>query len=842
MGHGCEGLAIPPGVPTPNPRLLKSGTASPTLLLVYVQRVKQLTGQPQQQHPDDAGAAKPHSTAPGTSPAAPAAPPPPDQRAGAKPAAALADHRPEQRPEPQQQPPAVVAVSQLQEFGIPVPSLLQAAAHLMVVGALSPVQYQEVQAPFRLGLGRRLFCAVADQLPTSTELDCILPPMYGFSGVLYRMKDSAEVGAALWDGAVVRDLGPYTSAQDARKSIVMSIKLLAAANAAAPQPSGPAYTYGGALPGAPSLRSGPSVRSGGLRAAAVAAAAAAPPPLGGGARREPPPSGPTRDGVAGLGGHGDGLGRGGSRGVKANGRSGLGLGVPAVGAPGSGPGLPGAGPGGVGPDPAEADVLEAADQLLKLRSEGSGRIHMSNSPEPLPVVVAPAAAGVTALGGLVGAELGAPPLPPAVAAQLVAAPGKQRSLSALATADDPVILSPGLTAAAPTGVGLAAAANPTLPEAAGARAPTPSWAQQEHQRRDVAPVVDLTMTDVDTRSSVQQSPRGTNRMTPLVLKPGGGTSQVGSEAAALVALISSGRLQDMDRAELEALVAGSSGPALLAALQSLPQDLVAAATAAESGAGGHAMEADKGDSPGQAVAAPSQRQQQQQPHQQQLSEPAEQLLQRLQAGRAGGTLRLQQPGPGGDGRRMAAPMYGRPPGAAVGGGGGGGGGGSLSAHDGTGIYTTSGRTSSQPTYGASYSTHGSRGRDERGRAAGEAAFAGPSSSHGPFDRLGGISSSGAQGLGGLGSVMPLLGSGLSGLPPAGGVAPADDSPSGSGSGGGAARLGGPGGELDAATGADPALTRQRSGVTREFSAVTNLVGLGLQEALAIVRQRQGPHS
>ena len=618
-----------------------------------------------------------------------------------------------------------------------------------------------------------------------------------------------------------------------------------------------------------------------------------------------------------------------------------------------------------------------------------------------------------------------------------------------------------------------------------------------------------------------------------------------------MALISSGRLQDMDRAELEALVAGSSGPALLAALQSLPQDLVAAATAAESGAGGHAMEADKGDSPGQAVAAPSQRQQQQQPveqrrgpgwddgdgqpaggsaglprrgraeavgaadddgpqrgandavlvlggvgkdglrgaaprdlldgaddaaagaarrhhatdqealllqqlqelagqahaqrqgaagprqwplhpeppmrgppggppgpgpggpwaappqgrvvvpaglssvgrggvdprdeamdaytsavaaavqqqhhqhhqqhqrhlhqqlqlqqhlaagrrdgagaaggrgprgrpgmperplssgglggthagmpgavvmlgggprggdgasplligrrggdmlglplgldgggsgamprfsgplhgmaaaaargrfspydspnaehhhqHQQQLSEPAEQLLQRLQAGRAGGTLRLQQPGPGGDGRRMAAPMYGRPPGAAVGGGGGGGGGGSLSAHDGTGIYTTSGRTSSQPTYGASYSTHGSRGRDERGRAAGEAAFAGPSSSHGPFDRLGGISSSGAQGLGGLGSVMPLLGSGLSGLPPAGGVAPADDSPSGSGSGGGAARLGGPGGELDAATGADPALTRQRSGVTREFSAVTNLVGLGLQEVSA----------
>lgn len=463
---------------------------------------------------------------------------------------------------------------------------------------------------------------------------------------------------------MVRDLGPYTSAQDARKSIVMSIKLLAAANAAAPQPSGPAYTYGGALPGAPSLRSGPSVRSGGLRAAAVAAAAAAPPPLGGGARREPPPSGPTRDGVAGLGGHGDGLGRGGSRGVKANGRSGLGLGVPAVGAPGSGPGLPGAGPGGVGPDPAEADVLEAADQLLKLRSEGSGRIHMSNSPEPLPVVVAPAAAGVTALGGLVGAELGAPPLPPAVAAQLVAAPGKQRSLSALATADDPVILSPGLTAAAPTGVGLAglqhladagvgsggggkssrtgsgsgrssgavaadepqgptvtgrlasrtpsslsqarqppagplaasprhlgslhvrafaaAAANPTLPEAAGARAPTPSWAQQEHQRRDVAPVVDLTMTgeqqeafarlldtdcdafralttcvlgvcwrklpthcfvfdcfslaflvasDVDTRSSVQQSPRGTNRMTPLVLKPGGGTSQVGARNA-----------------------------------------------------------------------------------------------------------------------------------------------------------------------------------------------------------------------------------------------------------------------------------------------------------------------
>ncbi|KAG2434286.1 hypothetical protein HXX76_008010 [Chlamydomonas incerta] len=1418
------------------------------LLLVYIQRATYLAAQPQpqpQQLPGQPGAAKPAaSNGPGIPPSAADQPhpesgatpsaatkaPEPAAAAAKAPASAPTDQGPAQRPEPQR-PPAVVAVSQLQGYGIPVPSLLQAAAHLMVVGALSPVQYQEiqmelgpiaaqegqaalaadggvnaaaaavaaaaaavrsaaapagtaaagiagakpaaaaaaavltpaaaaalaaaggsgllrpaasgpavartfgaldkaapaaagfsgkldpvprqqpdtaaaepallptvswpgrggVQSTFRLGLGRRLFCAVADQLPTNTELDCILPPMYGFSGVLYKIKDSAEVGAALWDGAEVRDLGPYTSAQDARQSVVMSIKLLAAAAAAAPQPapSGRAFTASGALPGAPSLRSGPSVRSGGVRIAAAGVAAEPAPPLaGGGARRGPLPAVPVRDGTAGLGGHGGaGSGRGWGRGAKANGRGGLGPAVPGFAAPGLGPGLPGAALDGAEPEPAEADVLEAADQLLKLRSEGSGRIRRSNSPEPLPLAAAaaglPALLPPPALDALVGAELGTPPLPSAVAAQLQTLPGKQRSLAALAAADDPMGLPAAL--AAPAGLGLAglqqlpdagggaggrgsrtgsgsgrsggavaadelqdlptttvtgrlasgtpgppsltrqppagplgasqrelgpmhartlaaAAASSALPEAAGGgralappRAPPPP--PQQQQRRDAA-VVDLTSADLDVKP--QLSPRGANGGTPPMSKPGSSSASqavVDSEAAALVALISSGRLHDMDRAQLEALVAGSSGPALLAALQSLPQDLVAAAAAAEAvgaagtgagPAGGHEAEAGvqgergggqagaappprqrhqlpqaaeqrrvpgwEGDGlvagkgvpglsgvlrlgraeagsaaggdegaqhPGRAGAAAAaaddgddcqngvlvlggadgkdglrgagaprgrhdgadeaaagaarrhhatdqeaallqqlqelagqaqaqahggalsrqrpphqeppmrggagpgpgpgpgglwagppqglqgraggqgdlrgagrggldprdeamdvyasavaaavqqqqhlQRQQQHQRHlqhqlqqhlaagrldgaggaggghgprgrpgvperlpssgglgglhavgapgpgpmlgggprggsagagagaspllpgrrggdimlglplgldggggggampryggplhgmaaargrfspydsphvdqqQQQLSEPAELLLQRLQAGRAAGALRLQQPGPGGDGRRMAPAMYGRPPGSGGGGGGGGGGGASMSGHDGTGAYTTSGRTSSQPTYGASYSTHGSRGRDVSGGASAEAALGDPSSS--PYQRLAGVSGGGV-GLGGLGGAGLLLGSGLSGLPPAGGRAPPDESPSGSGSGGLGARLGGPG-ELDAATGAEPTPKRQRSGVTREFSAVTNLVGLGLQEALAIVRQRQGPHS
>ncbi|EFJ46053.1 hypothetical protein VOLCADRAFT_105698 [Volvox carteri f. nagariensis] len=91
----------------------------------------------------------------------------------------------------------------------------------------------------RLGLGRRLFSAVADQLPCGTELDSILPPLYGYSGVLYRSKGNPYAasqpryaGAALWDGALLRDLGTFTTAADARQNVLVSIKLIAAATAA----------------------------------------------------------------------------------------------------------------------------------------------------------------------------------------------------------------------------------------------------------------------------------------------------------------------------------------------------------------------------------------------------------------------------------------------------------------------------------------------------------------------------------------------------------------------------------------------------------------------------------
>ncbi|GIL54001.1 hypothetical protein Vafri_9554 [Volvox africanus] len=92
-------------------------------------------------------------------------------------------------------------------------------------------------SPQRLGLGRRLFTAIAEQLPKNTELDSILPPLYGYSGVLYRIMGKDYVGAALWDGGVLRDLGSYSTAADARQSMLMTTRLVAAGAAAAvPRP------------------------------------------------------------------------------------------------------------------------------------------------------------------------------------------------------------------------------------------------------------------------------------------------------------------------------------------------------------------------------------------------------------------------------------------------------------------------------------------------------------------------------------------------------------------------------------------------------------------------------
>ncbi|KXZ53114.1 hypothetical protein GPECTOR_7g1004 [Gonium pectorale] len=59
-----------------------------------------------------------------------------------------------------------------------------------------------------IGLGRRLFNAIASQLPAGAELDSLLPPRYGLLGAIYSFPDGgARIGAALWDGSAVRDLG-----------------------------------------------------------------------------------------------------------------------------------------------------------------------------------------------------------------------------------------------------------------------------------------------------------------------------------------------------------------------------------------------------------------------------------------------------------------------------------------------------------------------------------------------------------------------------------------------------------------------------------------------------------
>ncbi|GIL86167.1 hypothetical protein Vretimale_13818 [Volvox reticuliferus] len=89
----------------------------------------------------------------------------------------------------------------------------------------------------RLGLGRRLFTAIAEQLPKHTELDSILPPLYGYSGVLYTIMGSDDVGAALWDGSMLRDLGSYSTAADARQSMLMTTRLVAAAAVVAIAPA-----------------------------------------------------------------------------------------------------------------------------------------------------------------------------------------------------------------------------------------------------------------------------------------------------------------------------------------------------------------------------------------------------------------------------------------------------------------------------------------------------------------------------------------------------------------------------------------------------------------------------
>ncbi|GFR40549.1 hypothetical protein Agub_g1124 [Astrephomene gubernaculifera] len=111
-------------------------------------------------------------------------------------------------------------------------------------------------SPQHIGLGRRLFQAVTNQLPPDSELDCLLPPRNGFVGVLYTSPASAtQVGAALWDGATLRDLGLYSSDRDARQSVNSSSRLLAGTLAAAAAAQSPSLRHllGAASGGAPTV-------------------------------------------------------------------------------------------------------------------------------------------------------------------------------------------------------------------------------------------------------------------------------------------------------------------------------------------------------------------------------------------------------------------------------------------------------------------------------------------------------------------------------------------------------------------------------------------------------------
>ncbi|GIL83997.1 hypothetical protein Vretimale_10989 [Volvox reticuliferus] len=122
--------------------------------------------------------------------------------------------------------------------GLTVPLMHSAVSDCRTAGAVSGgAGSGTLRQP--IGLGRRLFNAISGQLPPGAELDCLLPPRYGYVGVMYSFPGSTRVGAALWDGSEVVNLGVYTSDRDARQAVASSSSIAnrVAAPPVAAQPS-----------------------------------------------------------------------------------------------------------------------------------------------------------------------------------------------------------------------------------------------------------------------------------------------------------------------------------------------------------------------------------------------------------------------------------------------------------------------------------------------------------------------------------------------------------------------------------------------------------------------------
>ncbi|GLI60126.1 hypothetical protein VaNZ11_002166 [Volvox africanus] len=190
-----------------------------------------------------AAAAAAASTAGGVPIGIPTAPHEQARTVAAVAAAAAALPAPTVQPQPARVPQMALATPAISADGITVPLMHSAISDCRTAGAVSG---GTVGASLRqpIGLGRRLFNAIAGQLPPGAELDCLLPPRYGYVGVMYSLSGCTRVGAALWDGSEVVNLGLYTSDRDARQAVASSSSIAnrVAAPSVAVQPTSAVMT------------------------------------------------------------------------------------------------------------------------------------------------------------------------------------------------------------------------------------------------------------------------------------------------------------------------------------------------------------------------------------------------------------------------------------------------------------------------------------------------------------------------------------------------------------------------------------------------------------------------